>query len=379
MVDLVFKNFSSTSLATDLAADELNCVVSQGIVFPDAPSEGEFVVVIEDVSGNKEICRCTSRSGDVLVIERAQEGTTARAFPLGSIIELRYTAGSMDEYFVRIGYDGGDWSVNPGPPRGSIKLRRNVNAPNDSPDELYEGELGVNLASIVPSLYVGPIGAVGDGVGISTTPIYFGPTEPTTGLFENLMWVNTNTLRFMIYHNGQFTNIKVNDVLDKDYALKSDLDTLENDLTGNLYAPANTHMLFYQEVAPAGWSKVTTVHDRLFRCVNDDSGGSTEPGTWAISGLAAQSVALSIAQLPSHDHGGGAHSHTYSYAIANEISKAPGSGLIFREILGYQEAYTGVGTVVIAPQGSGEPHGHAVTSTAAWRPPSLNCIICRKL
>lgn len=51
-----------------------------------------------DALGNEnawEICHCVSRTGDVLTVQRGQEGTTALAWADGSRIENRLTAGSI--------------------------------------------------------------------------------------------------------------------------------------------------------------------------------------------------------------------------------------------------------------------------------------------
>ena len=42
--------------------------------------------------------KCTARATDGLTIERAQEGTTARIWPVGSRLEMRVTAGTLDSF-----------------------------------------------------------------------------------------------------------------------------------------------------------------------------------------------------------------------------------------------------------------------------------------
>lgn len=55
-----------------------------------------FMLTLQDEQGNLEIVKCTHFVGDVCTVERAQEGTAARSFTQGSIVEQRLTAGSLN-------------------------------------------------------------------------------------------------------------------------------------------------------------------------------------------------------------------------------------------------------------------------------------------
>lgn len=57
-----------------------------------APGDWHPATII-DAAGNMEVVRVTGRAGSALTIERAQEGTTAKAFPAGARIDVRITAG----------------------------------------------------------------------------------------------------------------------------------------------------------------------------------------------------------------------------------------------------------------------------------------------
>ena len=61
-----------------------------------------MATLVDDV-GNLEIVKVTSRVSDSLVIERAQEGTTAQYFPTGSIFSHRLTAKTLNALFLRDG------------------------------------------------------------------------------------------------------------------------------------------------------------------------------------------------------------------------------------------------------------------------------------
>ena len=69
-----------------------------GAKFP-TPTGGDFFLVtlfqkVGITELNHEIVKCTARSGDVLTVVRAQEGTTGFAFSNADLVELRWTSGS---------------------------------------------------------------------------------------------------------------------------------------------------------------------------------------------------------------------------------------------------------------------------------------------
>ena len=101
----VFKNNAYGSLAAELSAAGTLATLAtgQGARFP-APSGGDhFLATLILLDGNGaetawEVVKCTSRATDGLTIERAQEGTTARIWPVGSRLEMRVTAGTLDSF-----------------------------------------------------------------------------------------------------------------------------------------------------------------------------------------------------------------------------------------------------------------------------------------
>lgn len=97
----LFANNAASELASAVAsgAVSLSLKTGDGAKFP-TPTWGDFFLVtlyqkVGQDEVNHEIVKCTSRVGDVLTMERAQEGTTARSFATGDPVELRLTAGSM--------------------------------------------------------------------------------------------------------------------------------------------------------------------------------------------------------------------------------------------------------------------------------------------
>lgn len=101
----VFKNNAFASLAAELSAAGTLATLAagQGARFP-APSGGDhFLATLILLDGNGaetawEVVKCTARATDGLTIERAQEGTTARIWPVGSRLEMRVTAGTLDSF-----------------------------------------------------------------------------------------------------------------------------------------------------------------------------------------------------------------------------------------------------------------------------------------
>lgn len=95
-----FKNFSKSTLASGLApaGTSLTVAAGEGALFPTAGSGTTFDIVIYNTSAQREVCKCTSRTGDVLTITRAQEGTTALSWNAGDRVGHRLTAEALNEF-----------------------------------------------------------------------------------------------------------------------------------------------------------------------------------------------------------------------------------------------------------------------------------------
>jgi hypothetical protein len=101
-VTVLFKNNASSRLyaAIDAVTTSIRVQDGDGAKFP-APTGGDYcMVTLEDRrSGQVEITKCTGRSGDILNVTRAQEGTTGQAFALGATVSNRMTAGTITDFF----------------------------------------------------------------------------------------------------------------------------------------------------------------------------------------------------------------------------------------------------------------------------------------
>ena len=96
----LYANNAKTTLASPINATQTTITVAPGTgtIFPNPTSGQAFKVTLVSASSATvyEICLCTSRTGDVLTVVRAQEGTTGTPFLLNDIAGNFDTAGVMD-------------------------------------------------------------------------------------------------------------------------------------------------------------------------------------------------------------------------------------------------------------------------------------------
>jgi hypothetical protein len=85
--------YGTLVVGVDVSSRTLTLSEGEGARFPSPLGDDFFVVTVFSQSNAMEIMYCTARDGDVLTVQRAQEGTTAIAFPVGARVENRFTAG----------------------------------------------------------------------------------------------------------------------------------------------------------------------------------------------------------------------------------------------------------------------------------------------
>lgn len=95
-----FSNAATATLAASIASTSTTLSVAAGLgaLFPSLSAGESFVGVLVDSSNNIEIVLVTARTGDLMTIVRAQEGTSARAFSAGSRIEVRLTSAALSNF-----------------------------------------------------------------------------------------------------------------------------------------------------------------------------------------------------------------------------------------------------------------------------------------
>ena len=116
MANILFSNNASAVLAANLLVGETTVQVAAGFGanFPAPTAPNYFMATLENDLGDIEVVKVTARTSDLLTIERAQEGTTAKQFNLSvSRLELRLTSGVMGE-MVQVNGDvmTGDLDLN---------------------------------------------------------------------------------------------------------------------------------------------------------------------------------------------------------------------------------------------------------------------------
>ena len=127
-----FSNNATTVCSASIATGDTVISVASGTgsFFPVAAVGAgvTYPLTISDALGNKEIVLATSRSGDLLTVVRAQEGTTARTFPAGSRVDLRLTAAVLtkivDDIDKRVAFDSATALTDP----QKLQARSNIGA-----------------------------------------------------------------------------------------------------------------------------------------------------------------------------------------------------------------------------------------------------------
>lgn len=96
----LFKNNAYSALAASLTniATTLTVTSGHGDRFPVIAAPDFMLLTLQDASNNIEVVRVTARASgaDSMTITRAQDGTTARAWNLDDVVELRLTAFALN-------------------------------------------------------------------------------------------------------------------------------------------------------------------------------------------------------------------------------------------------------------------------------------------
>lgn len=66
--------------------------------FPTPTVDDLVLITVQSSGGVLEIMKLTDRTAAMFTVERAQEGTSAQAFPAGAVVELRATASAFNGY-----------------------------------------------------------------------------------------------------------------------------------------------------------------------------------------------------------------------------------------------------------------------------------------
>lgn len=103
-VKIKFSNNASARLsnAIDARSTSINIPTERMQLFPALTTGEYFMLTVIDGNGNYEIMKCTARNTTTFTVVRAQEGTKAKVFPEGSLVEHRLTAGSIAQLITQV-------------------------------------------------------------------------------------------------------------------------------------------------------------------------------------------------------------------------------------------------------------------------------------
>jgi len=90
--------YGSLAAAATATAENFFLAGDQGDRFPTpVDNESMFYATLEDTDGNLEVVAVTRRVGSTFTVTRAQAGTEARAWAIGTEIALRVTAELLED------------------------------------------------------------------------------------------------------------------------------------------------------------------------------------------------------------------------------------------------------------------------------------------
>ena len=100
-MEIKFSNMASSLLLDNITdtSTTLSVIPDTGALFPILVQTTDYfkITLTNPGDGSYEIMKVTKTQGDQFTVERAQEGTLALAFPQNSIVENRFTAGSIEQ------------------------------------------------------------------------------------------------------------------------------------------------------------------------------------------------------------------------------------------------------------------------------------------
>jgi microcystin-dependent protein len=321
-----------TNNATGLLASNINSSVtslslasSAGSLFPSLGTGEWCPIVVVDGAGNREIMRCTARSGDVLTVVRGQEGTSARSFNAGARVDARLTAAALAEFAIAD-------DVN-----DALALKANLNSPalTGTPTAPTPA-VSDNSQKIATTEFV-----------VDYVPVQIGTVLEYEGtvLPPRFLWANGAEVSRSIYsayfalvgvRHGVGNNSTTFNVLDKRGRVGVGRDNMGG-------------------VSAAG--RVTSA-----------GSGIDAPTLGATGG--AQNVTLALTQIPAHVHDvsadQGGHNHTIPFSTGYTVAGGSGTG---RSIDISTPANTGSADPAITVSETAKGGGQAHTNM----PPAVVC------
>jgi hypothetical protein len=96
---ILWTNNASGALASSISTSSTTIVLAagQGVEFPTPGGGNYFYATLTDTSNNLEVVKVTARTVDTLTVVRGQDGTAARSYAAGDLLELRPTAAGLTD------------------------------------------------------------------------------------------------------------------------------------------------------------------------------------------------------------------------------------------------------------------------------------------
>jgi len=103
----LYSNNAVTALSAAITVSATTLTVANGAVLPALTAGDYFLVTLIGLNVNGaeakwEIVKVIARSSNTLTVVRGQEGTTAQAWPNGTLVEARLTAGTLSNLVERV-------------------------------------------------------------------------------------------------------------------------------------------------------------------------------------------------------------------------------------------------------------------------------------
>lgn len=157
MAKQLFSNGASATLAVSLIDTDVTVQVQAGYgpLFPSPTGGDFFALTLEDNLANIEIVHCTARTGDLLTVTRAREGTFAQSFTnTVTRCELRDTKGTLERFLQREGDTlGGDLELGGHMISGPGELGPDVEIPQTSVFPVGMITLWAGAIGAIPALW----------------------------------------------------------------------------------------------------------------------------------------------------------------------------------------------------------------------------------
>jgi hypothetical protein len=152
---VLYANNAASRLAASITnvATSFSVTAGHGAKFPVISGADYFYATLMDSAGNLEVVKVTARATDTFTVTRAQEGTTARAYAVNAIVELRITKAMLDDFKTdtRTGY----LPLAGGTLTGNLNVNGNLNVGLGGGDLTIRATVGNDLGDLVWADYAG--------------------------------------------------------------------------------------------------------------------------------------------------------------------------------------------------------------------------------